>query len=77
MVSNVIDLHTELILRDDDRALTARQTITIELRSHYYQQERLRRAIEYGRLCQSRRIQQIANISELIEVKEEKLRDIE
>ena len=77
MESNVIDLHTELILRDDDRALTARQTITIELRSHYYEQERLRRAIEYGRLSQSRRIQQFANISELIEVKEEKLGDTE
>ena len=77
MTLNVIDPYTGLALRNDDRALTARQTITIELRSHYYEQERLRRAIEYSSLSQSRRIQQFANISELIEVKEEKLGDTE
>jgi len=72
MTLNVIDPYTGLALRNDDRALTPRQTITIELRRHYSDQERLREAIEYGSLSQSRRIQQFANISELIELKEEK-----
>ena len=77
MTSNVIDLYKVLALRSDDKALTPEQTIAIELRSHYCEQDRLGRSIAYGRLSQSRRIQQYANISELIELKEEQLQEVE
>jgi hypothetical protein len=47
MQSNIINLNLELAAREDHRALTPKQEMTIELRNDYNKKAGLRRAIEF------------------------------
>lgn len=73
MPSNIINLNVELAARGDERALTPKQEITVELRNHYLERTRLRRAAGFHRLAHKQRVKQFIEISELIETQEEKL----
>ena len=73
MPSNIINLNTELIAREDYRALTPRQILTIELRNHYIQEARLRRSVASHKLAYKQRLMEYVQIAERIERNEEKL----
>ena len=55
MPSNVINLSAELEAREDSRALTPKQELTIELRNDYNEKARLRRAIEFHKVAHKHR----------------------
>ena len=73
MTSNIINLNTELEARQDHRALTPKQEITVELRNHYSQQTRLRRALRFHQVAYKKRVREYIEITECIELQEEKL----
>ena len=73
MPSNVINLSAELEAREDSRALTPKQELTIELRNDYNKKARLRRAIEFHKVAYKHRVKDYVEIAERIELKEEKL----
>jgi hypothetical protein len=73
MPSNVINLSAELAAREDNRALTRKQEITIELRNHYTEKARLRRAIEFHRFAFKHRVKEYIKVTERIELQEENL----
>jgi hypothetical protein len=73
MPSNVINLNVELEAREDTRALTPKQEMTIELRKDYNEKARLRRAIEFHRVAFKHRVKEYVEIAERIELQEEKL----
>jgi len=76
MPSNIINLNTELNLRQDHRAVTPKQILTIELRNHYIQEARLRRSVASHKLAYKQRLMEYVQIAERIERNEEKLLDV-
>ena len=73
MPSNVIHLNAELEAREDHRVLTPKQILTIELRNHYTEKARLRRAAEFHKVAYKHRVKEYVEIAERIELHEEKL----
>ena len=73
MPSNVIHLNVELEAREDTRALTPKQEMTVELRNYYNKKACLRRAIEFHKVAYKHRVKEYKEIAERIEVQEEKL----
>ena len=73
MQSNIINLNVELEAREDSRALTPKQILTIELRNDYNKKAGLRRAIEFHKVAYKHRVKQYKEIAERIELQEEKL----
>lgn len=76
MPSNIIHLNVELEAREDHRALTPKQEITVELRNHYNQQTKLRRALRFHQVAYKKRVREYIEISECIELQEEKLLEV-
>ena len=73
MPSNIINLNVELEAREDHRALTPKQEMTIELRNDYNKKAGLRRAIEFHKVAYKHRVKEYVEIAESIERQEEKL----
>ena len=73
MPSNVINLDLELETRENHRALTPKQEMTIELRNDYNKKAGLRRAIEFHKIAYKHRVKEYKEIAERIELQEEKL----
>ena len=73
MHSNIINLNTELESRKDNRALTPRQELTIQLRHDYNQKISLMRAIESHKLAYKHRVKEYVEVAERIELQEERL----
>ena len=73
MPSNVINLNAELAAREDTRALTLKQEITVQLRNHNIEQRRLKKAIDFHRRAFQVRLKQLEELNDLIELQEEKL----
>jgi hypothetical protein len=73
MPSNIINLNAKLAAREDSHALTPKQEITVELRNHYNQQARLRRALRFHQVAYKKRVREYIEITECIELQEEKL----
>ena len=76
MPSNVINLNLELETRENHRALTPKQEMTIELRNDYNKKAGLRRAIEFHKVAYKHRVKEYKEIAERIELHEEKLLDV-
>ena len=73
MQSNIINLNLELEAREDNRALTPKQELTIELRNDYNKKAGLRRAIEFHKVAYKHRVKEYKEIAERIERQEERL----
>jgi len=73
MPSNVINLNAELAAREDTRALTLKQEITVQLRNHNIEQQRLKKAIDFHRRAFQVRLKQLEELNELIELQEGRL----
>ena len=73
MPSNVISLSTELKAREDHRALTPKQIVTIELRGYCNEQSRLIKALSFHKLAYKKRSQEFIEVTERIKIHEEKL----
>ena len=73
MPSNVINLNAELAAREDTRALTFKQEITVQLRNHNIDQQRLKKAIDFHRRAFQVRLKQLEELNELIELQEGRL----
>jgi hypothetical protein len=73
MPSNVIHLNVELEAREDHRALTPKQEMTIELRGYYNEQSRLIKALSFHKLAYKKRSQEFIEVTERIKIHEEKL----
>ena len=73
MQSNIINLNLELEAREDHRAMTPKQEMTIELRNDYNKKAGLRRAIEFHKVAYKHRVKEYKEIGERIELQEEKL----
>ena len=73
MQSNIINLNSELEAREDHRALTPKQELTIELRNDYNEKARLRRAIEFHKVAHKHRVKDYIEIAKRIELQDEKL----
>jgi len=73
MPSNVINLSAELEAREDSRALTRKQELTIECRNDYNKKARLRRAIEFHKVAHKHRVKDYVEVAKRIELQEEKL----
>ncbi len=77
MPSNVINLSAELEAREDTRALTPKQEITIRLRGCYATQSRLIKAHSFPKLAYKKRSQEFIEVTERIKIHEEKLLGVE
>ena len=73
MPSNVINLNAELAAREDTRALTLKQEITLQLRNHNIEQQRLKKAIDFHRRAFQVRLKQLEELNDLIELQEGRL----
>ena len=73
MPSNVINLNAELAAREDTRALTLKQEITVQLLNHNIEQQRLKKAIDFHRRAFQVRLKQLEELNELIELQEGRL----
>ena len=73
MQSNIINLNAELAAREDTRALTLKQEITVQLRNHNIEQQRLKKAIDFHRRAFQVRLKQLEELNELIELQEGRL----
>ena len=73
MPSNVINLNAELAAREDTRALTLKQEITVQLRNHNIEQQRLKEAIDFHRRAFQVRVKQLEELNDLIELQEGRL----
>jgi hypothetical protein len=73
MPSNVINLNAELAAREDTRALTLKQEITVQLRNHNIEQQRLKKAIDFHRRAFQVRLKQLEELNDLIELQEGRL----
>ena len=73
MQSNIINLNLELEAREDHRALTPKQEMTIQLRNDYNKKARLRRANEFHKVAHKHRVKDYVEIAKRIELQEEKL----
>ncbi len=76
MPSNVTHLNAELEAREDHRALTPKQEMTIELRNYYIKKARLKRALRYHKVAHDQRMMEYMDVTECIELHEEKLLEI-
>ena len=70
MPSNVINLNAELAAREDTRALTLKQEITVQLLNHNIEQQRLKKAIDFHRRAFQVRLKQLEELNDLIELQE-------
>ena len=77
MPSNVINLSAELEAREDERVLTPKQEITVELRNHYNEQKRLMRALRFHKVAHKARMREYIELTERIELQEEALLSIQ
>ena len=73
MQSNIINLNLELEAREDHRALTPKQEITIKLRNHYIEQAKQKRALTYHQVAYNQRLKEYKELADNIEFLEEKL----
>jgi hypothetical protein len=73
MQSNIINLNAELAAREDTRALTLKQEITVQLRNHNIEQQRLKKAIDFHRRAFQVRLKQLEELNDLIELQEGRL----
>ncbi|HAU02334.1 MAG: hypothetical protein ABS23_11605 [SAR92 bacterium BACL16 MAG-120619-bin48] len=73
MPSNVINLNAELAAREDTRALTLKQEITVQLLNHNIEQQRLKKAIDFHRRAFQVRLKQLEELNDLIELQEGRL----
>lgn len=73
MRSNVINLSFESAIREDERALTPKQEITVELRNLYKERARSMRALRLHKYAYKKRMREYIEITEHIELQEEKL----
>jgi hypothetical protein len=73
MPSNIINLNLELEAREDHRALTPKQLLTIELRGYCSEQSRLIKTLSFHKLAYKKRSQEFIEITERIKIHEEKL----
>ena len=73
MQTNIINLNVELEAREDHRALTPKQILSIELRGYYNEQSRLIKALSFHKLAYKKRSQEFVEITERIKILEEKL----
>ena len=73
MPSNVINLNAELAAREDTRALTLKQEITVQLLNHNIEQQRLKKAIDFHRREFQVRLKQLEELNDLIELQEGRL----
>ena len=73
MQSNIINLNAELAAREDTRALTLKQEITVQLLNHNIEQQRLKKAIDFHRRAFQVRLKQLEELNELIELQEGRL----
>ena len=73
MPSNVINLNAELAAREDTRALTLKQEITVQLLNHNIDKQRLKKAIDFHRRALQVRLKQLEELNDLIELQEGRL----
>jgi hypothetical protein len=73
MQSNIINLNAELAAREDTRALTLKQEITVQLLNHNIEQQRLKKAIDFHRRAFQVRLKQLEELNDLIELQEGRL----
>ena len=73
MPSNIINLNAELAAREDTRALTLKQEITVQLLNHNIEQQRLKKAIDFHRRAFQVRLKQLEELNDLIELQEGRL----
>ena len=73
MQSNIINLNLELAAREDHRALTPKQEMTIELRNHYIDQAKQKRALTYHQVAYNQRLKEYKELADNIEFLEERL----
>ena len=73
MPSNIINLNVELEAREDHRALTPKQEMTIELRNHYSDQAKQKRALTYHQVAYNQRLKEYKELADNIEFLEERL----
>ena len=73
MPSNIINLNTGLVSRQDHRALTPKQEITIKLRNHYIDQAKQKRALTYHQVAYNQRLKEYKELADNIEFLEERL----
>ena len=73
MPSNVTNLNAELEAREDHRALTLKQEITIKLRNHYIDQANQKRALTYHQVAYNQRLKEYKELADNIEFLEERL----
>ena len=73
MPSNVINLNAELAAREDTRALTLKQEITVKLLNHNIEQQRLKKAIDFHTSAFQVRLKQLEELNDLIELQEGRL----
>ena len=73
MPSNVTNLNAELEAREDHRALTLKQEITIKLRNHYIDQAKQKRALTYHQVAYNQRLKEYKELADNIEFLEERL----
>ena len=73
MSSNVTDLNAELEAREDHRALTPKQEITIKLRNHYIEQAKQKRVLTYHQVAYNQRLKEYKELADNIEFLEERL----
>ena len=68
-------MNVELKVRQEHRAIAPKQEMTVELRNHYTEKARLRRALEFHKVAYKHRAREYVEIAERIELQEEKLLD--
>ena len=73
MQTNIINLNVELEAREDHRALTPKQILSIELRGYYNEQSRLIKALSFHKLAYKKRSQEFIEVTERIKIHEERL----
>ena len=73
MASNITDLSHKLMTRDDDKTLTVKQRVSVELVHHKNEGRRLIRAIQFHKFSQNKRLQELREVLESIENAEKKL----
>ena len=66
-------MNVELEARQEHRAITPKQEMTVELRNHYTEKARLRRALEFHKVAYKHRAREYVEIAEHIELQKEKL----
>ena len=73
MASNIIDLSHKLMTRNDDRALTVKQRVSVELVNYKNEGRRLIRAIQFHKSSHNKHLQELKEVLESIENAEKRL----